>query len=250
MGALEYGGDSVKGQNRILVVCGRRGGGKTSFVKQAIRYAPRLLVFDHHGEYGDTIPNPLADRSDLVQFLDEEAAEQEQWACRFVPEYDVDQEAETFCFHAYEQGSCTIAIDEAEQLMSPNYVPPELARCLRLGRHRDLNIVLVTLRLAELARGATALADAFIICGAITEPKDLEALAERTDPEFVRAVRELGRFGRVGYDVVEREQFDLTPRKDEGPVRSGSGLGKQCLRNTTRSKSRCCVPCAMRPTGG
>src|ERR1700681_4253528 len=58
--------------------------------------------------------------------------------------------------------------DEAEQLMSPNYIPPELARCLRLGRHRDLNIVLVTLRLAELARGATALADAFIVCGAIT----------------------------------------------------------------------------------
>lgn len=203
----------MKGQNRIIVVCGRRGGGKTSFVKQAVRYVPRLMVFDHHGEYGDTVPNPLADESELLQFLGEEADAHEHWACRYVPEYNIEEEAKTFCYHAYEQGACTTAIDEAEQLMLPNYVPPELARCLRLGRHRDLNVLLVTLRLAELARSATALADAFIVCGAITEPKDLDTLAERTDPEFVRAVRELGRYGRLGYDVVERGLFALDPAK-------------------------------------
>jgi hypothetical protein len=213
MGALDARGGFVKGQNRIIVVCGRRGGGKTSTVKQAIRYARRLLVLDPHGEYGDTIPNPVTDESELGQFFEEEAGKFDGWACRYVPEYDVEEEAEIFCCRAYEEGSCTIAIDEAEQLMSPNYIPPELARCLRLGRHRDLNIVLVTLRHAELARGATALADAFIVCGAITEPKDLEALAERTDPNFVRTVRELGRYGRLGYDVVERGHFELTPAK-------------------------------------
>jgi len=203
----------MKGQNRIIVVCGRRGGGKTSFVKQVIRYVPRLLVFDHHGEYGDAVPNPVRDEEELYDFLAEEAAECDQWACRFVPDYEVEENAEQFCRAAYEQGKCTIAIDEAEQLMSPSYVPPELARCLRLGRHRDLNIVLVTLRLAELARSATALADAFIECGAITEPKDLEALTERTDPEFVRAVRGQGRYGRLGFDVIERSEFELDPTK-------------------------------------
>ena len=75
---------------------------------------------------------------------------------------------------------------------------------------------MVTLRLAELARGATALADAFIVCGAITEPKDLEALCERTGPEFVRAVRELGRYGRLGYDVIERASSLSIPPKLKG----------------------------------
>lgn len=201
-------------QNKIVVLTGRRGGGKTSTVKQILRFVPRFLVLDVHGEYGD-LPGVVTVRNEgeLMEFLEVNEA-RPSWGGRYVSDYDVVGAAEDLCFHAYEEsrpGSpVTLVLDEAHLIMSPSHVEQELGRALRLGRHKALNILLVTTRLAEIARSATAQADDFILCGRISEPNDLEALRERTGDDFARQVRDdLGRYGRLGYDAVEQEPFDI-----------------------------------------
>jgi hypothetical protein len=104
-------------------------------------------------------------------------------------------------------------VDEAHLLFpSAGFTAPQFGRCLRLGRHVSLNVLLVTPRIVEISRTASFQADWVLCCGAVSEPNDLAGLEQRTSPDFRRTVEGLGQYGQALWDAVERKQKKIKPR--------------------------------------
>lgn len=203
-------------KNVVGLITGRRGSGKTSVAQEIVSYERRALVFDPAGDgFGELMP-VTRDLDEVHEFLNAVPYERESWALCYTPEYDVGGDAEEFCEVGYDAahdaGGATLVIDEAYLLFaSVGHTPPELGRCLRLGRHVGLNIVLVSPRIAEISRTASFQADWVLCVGAVSEPSDLMALEARTSPDFRRQVEGLGRHGQALWDAVERKSRRVTP---------------------------------------
>jgi hypothetical protein len=202
-------------QNRVGLISGRRGSGKSSTAKAIARYEPRLYVFDPNGEYGDLFNSAMVSNEESFMDFADAVDELNSFAMRWVPAYDPVGDSESFCRLAFEVtkdrgDGATILIDEAHLLFtSAAYTSPELGRVLRLGRHAALNVLLVTPRIAEISRCATFQADWIMVCGAISEPNDLRGLEDRTSADFRRFVGDLGMYGRGLWDAIERRQRQL-----------------------------------------
>lgn len=206
-------------QNRVGLITGRRGAGKTTVAKEIARYEPRLFVFDPNGEYSDLVRDTVTDGEELSDFMDEISdRDQNEFAVRWLPEYDPVEDSEFYFAEVFEEAKSrgdgvTLLIDESHLLFpSAAHTPPELGRVLRLGRHAPLNVLIVSPRIVEISRCASFQADFLIVCGAISEPADLKALEERTSEDFRRQVEGLGRYGQACWDAIEREEVELNER--------------------------------------
>jgi hypothetical protein len=101
-------------------------------------------------------------------------------------------------------------------------MPAEFGRLVRLSRHRGIYIFWTAQRFAEVPRTLTALTDVFNIF-AVSEPRDLDALAERTSPEIADQVATLEPHEGIEYDVRTREARRITSKgKVLGPLSSRS----------------------------
>jgi len=200
------------------LITGRRGSGKSSTAKRIATHEERLFVFDPNDEYGDLVSTRVSGEGEFLEFLEEVPRDRSRYAVRWVPEFDPSGDAEIFFQHVYGATKhygegATLLIDEAHLLFaSAGFTPPHLGRCLRLGRHAGLNVVLVTPRIAEISRSASFQADWILCAGAVSEPADLAGLELRASPEFRRTVESLGQFGQALWDAVERKQRKISPR--------------------------------------
>ncbi len=190
--------------NCIIGVVGRRGSGKSTSAKKLLQATPRLFLFDVMGEHS-WVPNPLS-IPDWPRFVAWSGGEQ-QFAGALIPE-DLDAELATFARAAYDRGDCLVGLEEVPMYCSPGALPDALDRLVRLGRHRQVSVVWTAQRMAEVARRLTAATDVFLLFRQ-TEPRDLEALAERCGAEVSGRVSALGLHDLVIWDVVESAEMTI-----------------------------------------
>jgi len=189
-------------QNKIVGIVGRKGSGKSRKFRELMQRSPRLVVFDTMGEHS-WIPNRFHDLNDLSEFL-AWASTQRTCAVSLIPEADLDADFATLCEWVYEDGNLTLGVEEAAMLCQPSYLPPEFDRIVRLGRHRRVNMVWTSQRMAEVARRLTAATDLFVLF-THSEPRDLDAMAERCGRDVAERVARLPLHGWLAWDVVRGE---------------------------------------------
>ena len=80
-------------QNQIVGIVGRKGTGKSSYLRELLRHCPRLLVFDVMAEHARKGGNQLQSSAKLAQFL-KWSREQEKFAGFYVPDGALDEEIE------------------------------------------------------------------------------------------------------------------------------------------------------------
>jgi hypothetical protein len=179
---------SVEQQTRIVACCGRKGSGKSTLARAILEQCPRLFIYDTMGEHRWT-PDSFDQLDQAIIYLMESYSYGE-FQARYIPESD-DEEEKDFsevCNTIYEQGNVLFAIEEVVMLgCSPGYAPPKFKRLMRLGRHRNVDMLYTTQRIGECPRALTAATDTFILF-AHSEPRDLDAISERCGPEVARKV--------------------------------------------------------------
>jgi hypothetical protein len=201
-------------QNRIIVIAGRKGSGKSTLAREEILpYQKRLFVYDTMGEHR-WIPDTFEEQDKAIIYL-MESFTYESFMARYIPESD--DEAADFAevaSMAYDQGNMMFAIEEVVMLgCSANYAPPKLSRMIRLGRHRNIDLLCTTQRLEETPRLLTSQADIFILF-AHSEPRSLDRIEERCGPEVARKV--------AAFQGHEFLIFDVNAKKEVSTVDCGS----------------------------
>ncbi len=193
-------------QNRIVGIVGRKGSGKSTALRELTDCRDRVVLFDLLAEHES--PNVLTNVEDYSDYLALHSSG--PMHCSYRPVYEQPEDVlETICELVYDTGNLCFALEEAARFCGPGYMPDGLDRVIRLGRHRQVDTIWVAQRLSEVSRTLTAMTDVFVIVGSITEPRDLNALADRCGQGVAEKSQGLGLHGRLVYDVLQAKVLDL-----------------------------------------
>jgi len=210
---LEIPGGGSGMQNRFVAVAGRKGSGKSSVTRAILQCTNRMFLFDTMGEHF-WVPEQFTDLGEACVFLWESSQAREGFQASYISESSQAQALETdfseISIAVYEAGNMTFAIEEIPMLTKPQWEPEPFDRIVRLGRHRAINMLYTAQRLSECPRRLTAATDVFVLFRH-TEPRDLDAIAERCGPEVARVVPVLGEHEFVVFDVATGQLVKVDP---------------------------------------
>lgn len=138
--------------DQICTIAGQRGVGKTYLAKQLISGLQRVIIYDPVGEYDPRFA--------------------------YVPNGDSVEEFEEFMRKCWNMGNVFIVIDEAERFLRNNgRILPYTYKVINTGRHRNIGMMCVTRRLAELHKTAFGLS-AMVILFRLFLPNDIKYIGE------------------------------------------------------------------------
>jgi len=199
-------------QNRILGIVGRKGSGKSTRAATLLKYAPRIVAWDPMQDFRALLPDGFEGFDVELEAYFEEASGLETFALDYTPGDDLDDEFENLCGLVYEYGHMLLVVEEAPLVCRANYLSPTFAKIVRTGRHRGIDLLWTAQRAGEVSRGLTSATDIFILYSQ-TEPRDLDAIAERCGREIADQVAGLDLHYSVTWDVIAREIIpNGTPR--------------------------------------
>lgn len=149
----------------ILVVFGKRGKGKTYFLKEVVRRSVLpCIVVDTLREYRKEAV--LAKITDDIRY--------DMFKLRFVPDTVLDFDIVCRCVsEQVSRAGINFVIDEVDMFTSSHKLPLNFERCLRYSRHYKVNMYMSVRNPVELNRKISALADRFVVFN-ITEPRYLD----------------------------------------------------------------------------
>ncbi|HVS90073.1 MAG TPA: hypothetical protein VHF01_17870 [Candidatus Acidoferrum sp.] len=190
-------------RNKIVVVSGFRGSGKSTVAAGILRSQPGIILRDPNEDDAYTfMPNTVYSLEDVKKYLNDmliaqRAGGAETMAIRYVPDLPEDDHADLneFCAIVWNRLKNVWVgfeeISEAVQNPSAAAMPAQLRRIVNRGRHRGLNQIYCGLRYAEIPRPVTAGADVQVIFQT-QEPGDLDSLHARIGDEATEKVQHLG----------------------------------------------------------
>jgi energy-coupling factor transporter ATP-binding protein EcfA2 len=208
-------------QNRIIVVAGQRGSGKSTITQTLLKPQSAILVYDpNEDDAYDWIPNTVysldgpKDSHSLMRYIDWLQKRRESaLAVRYVPG-DEDggslfDDANKFCGIVWKGQNLWVVFEEIHQVVqtaSPASMPPQLRKIVNRGRHKNISLISTGLRFAEIPRPITAGANLFIIFHT-AEPLDVEELRRRVGVEAADEIMRLHRYKALVFDVATRSYF-------------------------------------------
>jgi hypothetical protein len=206
-------------QNRIVGIVGRKGSGKSTRTATLLKYVPRILVWDPMADHTRLLPDTIEGLRDELDDYLAEASDKHNFACTYVPGDNLEWEFEQVCELAYDFGDLLLVVEEAPLVCKAGHMPPRFGRIVRTGRHRGLDLLWTAQRASEVSRTLTSATD-FWIFYSQTEPRDLDAIAERCGREIAAKVGELGLHDFFVWDVIDRKTLTNVPRllKRESPI--------------------------------
>jgi len=203
-------------QSTIAILTGAKGGGKTHTAREIISLHPRVYALEPHGgEFN--LPGRVTVR-DADAFFEAVKANWRRPAFLiiFTPDYGIEDASEEVARQAYDRGGVLAIFDEAADYMAANSMGDEMGKLIRQSRHRNVNVVFASPRLADLNANVRTQADIWVIVGSIWTARDLDVIEENTSSEFRRACQEPmqhGEFRRLAFDTRTRQQVEPTKEK-------------------------------------
>lgn len=211
-------------QNQIVGIVGRKGSGKSTRAAVLMKYAPRILAWDPMADFIDLLPDHFeGGGDDLYDYFNEVSERRlKTFACAVVPD-DLEHEFEPVCELALDYGPILLVIEEAPLVCRANYLSPIFGKIVRTGRHRGIDLLWTAQRAGEVSRSLTSATDIFVFFSQ-TEPRDLDAIAERCGRDVAEKVAGLGLHDSFTWSVIERTIVPPSPRllKREVTVRANA----------------------------
>jgi len=182
--------------NKITLVIGPKGSGKTYKVISLLEKEQRVAVFDmvHEQGYNDCIPY-MNQPAEFAKAIDPSV---ETFRVAYRPVLiDVQDnglvdspEFEPFVMLCFKRGNMTMVIDEAHLLCNSRNCPKSLMVANLVGRHRELSMILVAQSFSGIHPAIRKNADEFYFWK-IIEPSDLDGIKDRCGDEVRDQVKNL-----------------------------------------------------------
>lgn len=160
--------------NKIIVVTGQRGKGKTTYIKNTIENYDRVIIFDLLGEfsYYETALN----LEDFFSLLSKKRKE-DFFIINYYNPKNTENDFNIICKVINKLNDIMFVVDELDYFCSANYIPKEFSEIIKRGRHQNLNILIATRRPHEIPRLVTSQLTDFITFRQI-EPRDLNYIKD------------------------------------------------------------------------
>lgn len=172
-------------ESKVLLILGKRGSGKSYFLKHMLRDCSRFLVYDTLGEYEDGVV--FQDRQMLFDFWKERL--DDDLRLIYQP-LQPEEEFDYICNLVYESGNMIFAAEEIDKFCRPNGISLPFANVIQRGRHRDIAFVGVSQRPFGINRIISSQAKE-IYTFQQSEPRDLEYLSMFIGKDLTEKVRNL-----------------------------------------------------------
>lgn len=188
--------------NTILAIFGRKGSGKTELTRKIIREYPRVFAFDSLAEYDKGFRVCEGRQACMDAMLDVKDQSRYRLALRCIELED----NLALMDLAYEFPRSLIVVEETSLYARPTFLPNEIAKLVRYGRHREINQIYIARRPSEVHRDLTAQAD-LIITFEQREPRDVKYLrdvASGDGAERVEDVQSLPKYKLLAFGEYEK----------------------------------------------
>lgn len=155
-------------ENRLTLIFGKSGEGKTTLAKKLVKGSKRVIVIDTLGEWGskfgyDTLIQPIQ----LIDYL----ITHKTYKLAFYPKNQTDFNFACEVFFALR--SIDLVIEEIDFWAKSSYIPDELSWLVRYGRHRNIRLIGIVRRSMSMPILIRSQAR-YIYTFKQTEPQDLE----------------------------------------------------------------------------
>lgn len=181
--------------NEIVGIIAPKGAGKTNLSSRLFSERSRAVAFNVMCEPAYTLHATDLCSGSLLDLC--ECMKQEEYRIDYRPSYYDLEEGKSNEFDwcvklCYLRKDITLFIEEAHMFCSSHSMPQDLFLAVRMGRHRGLSIVYITQSYAAVTRPLTANTNRFYFFG-MFDPRELQAIEERTGQECAEAVSKLKR---------------------------------------------------------
>jgi hypothetical protein len=197
-------------QNLVISVFGKKGEGKSFLVQEIIEDFRRVVILDTMGEYGKEEQSLEEAISGLISLKDKRRF---RYPVRLVD----DEDALKVLRVVYEMEDVLIVVEETSFYTNPNYLPDELKRLVRYGRHKRISQIYVSRRPAEIHRDLTAQSD-LIVSFRQHEPADIKYLSAVMGPQAAM-LPTLPKYGVMVSGELERAPLAVLERMSATPSR-------------------------------
>ena len=177
MGAVARRWASQPQAHEVVCVCGVRGQGKSTWVRDFLSPVVRVFAWDPLDDYSETLGGPRITAPELAEMSLTHGVQR----ISIAPPDDfsqLDAHFSIFCDAVARTGNCCCVVEETSLVASPSSVPDGLKKLLAVGRHYGISMVLVAQRFAQMPRLATGMASR-IVAFRQTEPSDVADLEKR-----------------------------------------------------------------------
>lgn len=173
------------GKNTITTVLGKKGSGKSFFTKKVlIPLFPRLIIIDPLDEYNYFYAYDLKTVVEVTKA--NWASKKKQFRIVYRP---LDEHEDLFFKFVYGLSDITVLIEEVDGYSNGKVIDPYLERLYKYGRHKNINLICISRRPAEIGRLLTAQSD-IIISFLQTEKRDIDYFKNFTDdPDQLKRLR-------------------------------------------------------------
>ncbi len=168
-----------KKENRIIVILGKKGAGKSFYANQLVKKEPAVII------------DPLNEYRGGIYFFNYEEFEKFDFAIgvfKIILKFKDDEDYSSAFAKVFEVGNCLLLVEEADLFAQSQNIDSNLRKILRYGRHRNIDQIYISRRPYELNRLVTAMADEIVVFR-INEQRDLEFLQKYGfNPDEIRSL--------------------------------------------------------------
>lgn len=165
----------MKRQNKITVILGKKGHGKTSYVLAQTEDLKRLVIFDYNREYekGKIVTNPR----ELIAQLRLNMGNFFRIIYRPDPDIDIETHFDFFSSICFKVQNYTVVLEEVDLVSKAGVMPLGLKQIINYGRHQAINVLALSRRAHMVPRDLTANADVIVTFNQ-QEPRDIKFLTD------------------------------------------------------------------------
>lgn len=163
-------------QHSNITIFGMTGSGKSYLCRQLQEYFPNVFIFDTLYEYSSEdglILNTFEEFSDFV--IKTKNQNGFKVIIRFNIDHDNFELINEYLKLLYFRGNCTIVLEEAQNFATIHKIPIYLKHISLTGRHKKVNFISTTQRIAEIHKSLISQAHN-IFSGFTDSPNDINTL--------------------------------------------------------------------------